>query len=372
VSSAPAAIAHVLSSFAIGGQERLALELATGQRAAGHRVLAVSLARPPDGPLASEFARAGIEVASVAKRGGVDPTLPPRLALRLHRFGAELVHTHNPQALIYGAPAARLCGARAVHTKHGANPDRGRRLWLRRAAARLVDAYVAVSDATAQVARTSGEAKNGKLRVIPNGIDVERFRPDPGARVRLRAELGIAESAWVVGTVGRLAPEKDQELLLRAAAPLCDGGVHLLLVGDGPRAQPLQALARTLGVAHTVHFVGARSDVAALLAAMDVFVLSSRTEGLPLVVPEAMAAGLPVVSTAVGGIPGVIDDGATGFLVPAGDEARLRERLEALDRDRERARACGQRARQVAEAHYSARRMVRDYLDLYDQVLRRP
>ncbi len=147
-------MAHVLSSFGVGGQERVALDLAAGQRAAGCRVLAVSLAPPPEGPLAAEFAARGVAVHTVEKLGGaIDPSLPLRLALVFRRARVEVVHTHNPQPLLYGAPAARLAGALAVHTKHGVNPDGGRRLCARRAAARLVHAYVAVSEATAAAAR---------------------------------------------------------------------------------------------------------------------------------------------------------------------------------------------------------------------------
>src|SRR5687767_5545818 len=115
-------IVHVLSSYGVGGQERVALDLAIGQKARGHRVGVISLAPEPDGAMAKEFADAGIEVDRVPKRGGLDPSLVPRLARVLRKWRAEVVHTHNPLPLIYGAPAARLAGARAIHTKHGVNP----------------------------------------------------------------------------------------------------------------------------------------------------------------------------------------------------------------------------------------------------------
>ncbi|HEY5938667.1 MAG TPA: glycosyltransferase, partial [Kofleriaceae bacterium] len=151
-------IVHVLSSFGVGGQERVALDLAIGQRARGHRVGVISLAPAPDGAMAAEFEAAGVEIGRIPKTGGIDITLVPRLALELRRREAEVVHTHNPLPLIYGAPAARLVGAAAIHTKHGINPgSRGHKL-LRRGAAQLAHAFVAVSDTTAAQARAQNDA----------------------------------------------------------------------------------------------------------------------------------------------------------------------------------------------------------------------
>jgi glycosyltransferase involved in cell wall biosynthesis len=357
-------IVHILSSFGVGGQERVALDLAIGQRARGHEVAVLSLAPPPDGPMAEEFAQAGVAVGRVAKRpGGIDPTLVPRLALELRRRRADVVHTHNPLPLIYGAPAARLVGAAAIHTKHGRNPGgRGHRL-LRRAAAQLVHAFVAVSETTAEQARELGDAPLAKLHTIPNGIRLDRYAPDPAARAAVRAELGLGE-AWVVGTVGRFDSYKNQAMLVRAMAPLLSADVRLVLVGDGDARAEVEAAAAALPEPRWVVLTGRRMDVPRLVHAFDVFALPSKTEGLPLVVPEAMAAGLPIVATAVGGLPGVVDEGVTGLLVPV-DEQALGAALARLAHDRELARALGQKAREVALARYSYDRMVDAYLELY-------
>lgn len=358
-------IVHVLSSYGVGGQERVALDLAIGQRARGHRVSVISLAPAPDGPMAGEFAEAGIEVARVPKRGGLDPTLVPRLALELRRRRTDVVHTHNPLPLIYGVPAARLVGAAAIHTKHGKNPaGRGSRL-LRRAAAQLAHAFVAVSDTTAEQARAQHDMPERRLHTIPNGIRLDRYAPDAEARAAIRMELGLGD-AWVVGTVGRLDPYKNQALLVRAMAPLLSADVRLVLVGDGEARPDVEAAIAALPEPRWVVMTGRRMDVPRLVHAFDVFALSSKTEGLPLVVPEAMAAALPIVATAVGGLPSVVDEGETGLLVPV-EEGALREALRSLERDRTRARAMGQRAREVALARYSSERMVEAYLALYRQ-----
>ena len=138
-------ICHVLSSFNLGGQERVASDLANLQRANGHRVLAVSLSNAPEGELADRFRAMGVEAFCVPKGPRFDPSLSMRLSKPLGRQRVEIVHTHNPHALVYGAPAGKLAGASVIHTKHGINPDLLRRIWLRRAAAGLVDAYVAVT-----------------------------------------------------------------------------------------------------------------------------------------------------------------------------------------------------------------------------------
>jgi sugar transferase (PEP-CTERM/EpsH1 system associated) len=360
-------IVHVLSSFGVGGQERVALDLAIGQKARGHHVSVISLAPPPDGAMADEFREHGIAVDRVEKRGGLDPTLVPRLARALRNLRAEVVHTHNPLPLIYGAPAARLAGAKAIHTKHGRNPaGRANRL-LRRAAAQLASAFVAVSETTLTQAREQHDAPRSRMHTIANGIRLDRYHPDPEARAAARVELGLGD-AWVVGTVGRLDGYKNQAMLVRAIAPLLSSRVRLVIVGDGPTRADVEAAVAALPEPRWVVMTGRRMDVPRLMPAFDVFALSSQTEGLPLVVPEAMAAGLPVVSTNVGGIPTVIDEGETGMLVPV-DETALRAALQTLLDDQPRARAMGMRAREVALERYSHDRMVDAYLALYQNAM---
>ena len=359
-------IVHVLSSYGVGGQERVALDLAIGQRARGHRVGVISLAPPPDGAMAEELSRAGAEVGRVPKKiRGVDPALVIRLARELRARKADVVHTHNPMPLIYGIPAARLIGAAAIHTKHGKNPSGRANQMLRRAAAQLAHAFVAVSDTTAVQAREKHEMPEGRLHVIPNGIRLDRYVPDSEARAALRVELGLGD-AWVVGTVGRLDSFKNQALLVRAMAPLLSSSVRLVIVGEGDARPEVEAANKELPDPKWVVMTGRRMDVPRVIHAFDVFALSSTTEGLPLVVPEAMAASLPIVATAVGGLPDVIDEGETGLLVPV-DQTALTDALRSLETNRELARAMGARGRVIALERYSHDRMVDHYLELYRQ-----
>lgn len=362
-------IVHVLSSLGMGGQERLALDLAARQTEDGHRVATISLDPRPGGPLEAEFRARGVELVHAPKRRRVDPGLAARLFGLFRNLGADLVHTHNPQPLIYAARVAARAGAAVVHTKHGENPAPTRQRWLRRRAAARARAFVAVSEGTAAVARRTRECPEARLHVLENGIDTRRFRPDPDARRSVRAELGIPKSAYVVGSVGRLFEEKGHAFLLRAVAPLLSADFCVVIVGDGPEAKPLADIARDLGPAGGARLLGPRRDVPRLLAAFDAFALPSIREGLPLVVPEAMAAGLPVVATAVGGLPKVIDHGDTGFLVPYGDETRLGARLAELAADPARAAAIGARARERALAAFSIDATAARYMTLYRAVL---
>ena len=364
----PLGIAHILPTFGMGGQERVALDLAVGQQARGHRVLAVSLAEGTEGPLADEFRAHGVAIETRTKwprKVGVDVTLPPRLAALFRQRGVDVVHTHNPQPLIYGAPAGKLAGCATVHTRHGANIDPRLRTLLRRLSGTLADAYVAVSEETAELARRERDVRADKISVIRNGIDLSRFDPARPARAEVRRELGIPDAAWVVGTVGRVVPDKHHALLVDAMRAACAAGAHLVIAGDGVELLALRARVAALPDGARVHLLGVRRDAPRLLQAFDAFAMSSRTEGLPLVLLEAMATALPIVSTAVGGIPDVLRDGETGLLVPSEDPLRLAAALERLRDDRALAGRLAAAGRALALAEYSADAMVERYLALY-------
>jgi glycosyltransferase involved in cell wall biosynthesis len=364
-------IAHVLESFAIGGGERVALEVAAMQAEHADDVWAITLA-DGDAPLGSEFRERHVETVAIPKGEGIDYLLVPRLAHWLVRSKIEIVHAHHPLALIYAAPAARMTGARVVYTMHGAAPDVARRMFLRRIASRLVDAFVVVSPSLTETAVQAEGSPPDKVSVIPNGVDTLRFRADAIDRRRARADLGLKESDWVVGTAARLAPEKDQAMMISAIAPLIHQGAYLLIAGEGQERASLEALAAELKVENNVRFLGSVADVPHFLRALDVFALSSRLEGLPVSILEAMATGLPVASTAVGGIASVIMNEDTGVLVQPGDQEALRRAFELLRAEPGRGRGIGYRARQWVVQNYSARRMQKQYAELYQNLFSGP
>ncbi len=366
-------IAHVLPTFGMGGQERVALDLAVGQKARGHRVLAVSLGEGTNGPLADEFRAQGIDVETRTKwprQMGIDLSLPVRLALLFGQADIDVVHTHNPQPLIYGAPGGKLAGCATVHTRHGENPDPRLRRLLRRLAGTLADAYVAVSEETAALARREHDASPEKISVIRNGIDLGRFDPARPQRPDVRHELGIPAGSFVVGTIGRVVHEKHHALLVDAMQPLCAAGAHLVLVGDGVELPALRERVAASPHAASIHLLGTRRDAPRVMQAFDVFAMSSRSEGLPLVILEAMASALPIVSTGVGGIPNVIKDGDTGLLVPPNDPAALTAALLHARDDRALAARLAAAGRALALGEYSADAMVERYLAIYTRLRR--
>jgi len=365
------AICHVLWSVELGGAERVVLDLAKVQVAAGHRVSVVTLSNP-DGALAGDLRRVVDRLDSVPKRPkGLDPTLPFRLARWFRAHETQVVHTHNELPLIYGAPAGKLARAVVVHSKHGIVAVSRGAHWLRRAAAGAADLFVAVSSATADTARANRECSPDKLRVVVNGTDLSRFPAPEGARDATRRELGIPANARVLVTIGRLVKEKNHALLLRALAPLLRDDRQLILVGDGPLRDDLRARIRELDNGRYVHLTGARHDVPALLAAADAFVLSSDSEGLPIGLLEAWAAGLPVVSTAVGGIPAAVRSDETGLLVPPGDEGALTAALRRVFEGDEELGRMAERGRAHVLDTYSAEHMAKAYFSLYEECLRR-
>jgi len=361
-------ILHVVQSLDMGGQERLILHLARALLARGHEVGVASLTL--GGVLRPEFA--GIPLLDVPRQPGFDALVIARMAKAIADFSPDAIHTHNPSPMFYAVPAARLLRVRSiVHTKHGANIYGRRSIYAARVVARLTTAFVAVSEGTADAARLKERVPPALLRVVPNGIPLSNFGPNPQTRARIRHELGIPGDAYVVGSVGRLAPEKDYPRMVRAMADAlgrkpAQPPAYLLLVGYGPSQEDIERAIASLPEEKRAFCIltGARHDVADLLTAFDVFSLTSRTEGLPLVIPEAMATALPIVATAVGGIPSIVS-GAVGIVAPYDDVDGLARAMAALRDDPERRRRMGERAHAYAHQHFSLEKMTDRYESLY-------
>jgi len=300
-----------------------------------------------------------------------------RLCRTLH---PAIVHSRNPSGLDALLPA-RLAGVRhTVHGEHGwdVGDIDGRRLkpaLLRRLHAPLVDRYVAVSkDLQRYLVERVGIAP-GRIRQIYNGVDTERFCPLAGA-ARAALPPGFAQDdAVVIGTVGRLQQVKDQATLLRAFAaaraqpsPWRDR-LRLVVAGDGPLAADLHGLAGELGIAPATWFAGARDDVPAILQALDVFVLPSLNEGISNTVLEAMASGLPVLATAIGGNPELVQEGVCGRLFAPGDVAALAAMLADFAQRPDLRAAQGAAARARAVQEFGIETMVRRYQAVYDELM---
>jgi glycosyltransferase involved in cell wall biosynthesis len=237
--------------------------------------------------------------------------------------------------------------------------------WLNRRLARITDAFIAVAKPQGLYLAEHEGCPAHKVRVIPNGVDVEKFHPRWPSRPVLE-ELGLRPGMPVAGIVAALRPEKHHELFLRAAALIREKvrQARFLIVGDGPERARLEALVREWSLSEAVWFLGSRSDVAELLSVIDVFVLTSHVEASPVSILEAMAAEKPVVATCVGSVPETVIDGQTGYLTAPGDAQEIADRVLDLFRDPARAAAMGRAGRERVIARWSVERMVEGYQDL--------
>jgi sugar transferase (PEP-CTERM/EpsH1 system associated) len=368
-------IVHVVLALDMGGLERVVLRLLGRLDRSRWAPVVVALDEP--GVLASELARLDVPLRVMGRGLGLDVDLAVRLSSLLRRERACLVHTHNAAAHLYGAIAARVArvrdggrGPRVVHTKHGRDdPDQPRRVLVNRVASSLSDRVVAVSDDAAAVAVEIERVRAHRVTTIGNGVDTDEYRPRADA-ASARAALDTPPSGFHVGCVARLAAVKDHVTLLDAFARFraVRPDAHLTLVGDGPERASLEERAARLDLRRAVTFAGPRADVAPLLAAFDVFVLASLSEGTSLTLLEAASAGLAIVATRVGGNEEVVVDGETGLLVPAANPAALAEALAALAARPDRA-AMGAAGRARVERRFSVERMARAYAELYAEVL---
>lgn len=237
--------------------------------------------------------------------------------------------------------------------------------FLNRCLARWTDAFVAVAEPHGRYLVSNEGCPAKKVRVIPNGVDVERFQPRERNR-QLQEELNLVGDAPVAGIVAAIRPEKNHEMFLHAAAAVCQRvpAARFLIVGDGPERPRLESLAQELGIAESVRFLGTRADVAELLSLMDVVLLTSKMEANPVCLLEAMAAGRPVVATAVGSVPETVVPYQTGYLVASGDAVGMAGRVVELFGDREHAAAMGKKGREFVMAHWSVENMVHGYEDM--------
>lgn len=348
-------VAHVVESLELGGLEKLLVEFARHADRARFDTRIVTLG--PRGSLADEVESLGCPVHPLDFPSGLRPRAFPRLAALFRRERINVVHTHGEGPLLYATPAARLAGVgRVIHTRHhGPNIGHSRRVLAAVSfVSRWIDRVACVADDGARCAEAEGIAAS-KLLTVWNGIDLDRF-----------AECGPTTNGPAV-IVARIAPEKDIPTLLRAASIAARGEPRFLLeiAGDGPCLADVQALAQDLNLGNHVRFLGRVNDVAGLLGRAGQLVLSSSMEGISLTLLEAMARGLPVVATRVGGNPEVVADGETGLLVPPQSPAELAAAMLALWRDPDQARRMGRAGRERAERYFDVRRTVARYEALY-------
>jgi len=368
-------VAHLITSLNIGGAEQQMKQLVLankGDRPEPHLVISMT----DNGPIGEELRRAGVRVLTLGIPRG-QPTLSGlfRLWRLLRQLRPEVLHCWLYHGCLLGVVAGRMARTpQVVWSLQSANKDLASYRFQTRLVVRLcaflscfVDAIVPNSEVGRALHERWGYS-GSRMRVIPNGIDLNVFKPDPTAYVEVREELGIRNDTTLLGLFARYHPMKDHATFLRAAQIIVSrtANVQFLLAGEGITANnaELSGMLEEYRLQRVVHLLGARADIPRLTAALDVACLSSWSESAPFVVCEAMACGLPCVVTNVGDAPRMVGD--TGIVVPVRDSDALAEALNRmLVMSTVQRAALGQRARKFALEHYSLERTVSAYQALY-------
>lgn len=351
-------VLHVDTGREWRGGQRQVLLLARGLAARG---VATAVAAPPDSPLALRARNAGLEVHPLGVRGDLDIPAAARLARLARRTGAEILHAHDARAHAALLLASPFAAFRRVVTRRAAF---GRRAgpFDRLKYGRGVDRFIAVSAAVRDGLVAAGAGPD-RIRVVPSGVE----QPCVVSPADWRARLGLDARARVIGSVGALSREKGYDVLVAALARLDDPLAHLVLVGDGPERPPLRSLAGELGVGGRVHLPGYDDSPLEAAAGFDVYAQPSRAEGLGTAALDALALGLPVAASAVGGLAELIEPGVSGLLVPPGDPAALAAALRRLLDDSALRAALAAGAHRRAAA-FTADAMVEGTLAVYREL----
>ncbi len=361
-------VLHVVAPARAGGLESVVIQLTTGLRANGHVAQVAAVLDPADAS-AHPFVEA-LEDAQVPVHRIVVGTREYRaergaIARLMRANDVEVLHTHGYRPDVVDGGVARSMNRAHVTTLHGFIGGSWRRRayeWLQVRAAVRANAAIAVSAPIAMQLRRAGGGRTAHLlrnAVAPNASAL--------GRAASRAALSLPADAVLVGWVGRLSFEKGPDLFVEALA-LTDDRVHGVFVGDGPLREQMRALAGERNIAHRLHFTGMRPQASRYLAAFDILALTSRSEGTPMVLLEAMWAGVPIVATAVGGVPDIIDQ-HVGLLCRPGDPAGLQQSIERLMVDQPTALALANAAQARVKADYSMVRWICAHEAVYAAVL---
>lgn len=362
-------VLQLITGLDIGGAERLLLSTARRLNSNKYRIIVCYL--KGKGSLLEDFKRFGISVIGLGMRNRLDFTALFKLVKLIKKERIGLVHTHLIHAHIIGRIAAKLAGVPIIISTEHNLYNRGRKYLLLnlidRITTRFTDRMVAISEAVKDSIVESGRIRASRVSVIYNGIDTNEFK-----RISIKREgFPINPAPSVVGMVARLDSQKGHRYFLEAASQVVKDipGVKFLVVGDGPLKEKLRTQTTKLGLSKDVIFTGPARDIPQILDTLDLFVLPSLWEGLPSVILEAMAAGKPVVATAVGGIPEIVKDGQMSLLVPPRDPDALAQAIIKLLQNKELAQRMGQAGRRWVKDHFTIDKTVAQTEEIYDSLI---
>ncbi len=365
-------IAFLVHTYGFGGLENMVTNLVNHLDPNRFESTIISFA--PLHPLNNRVDLNRVQVLSLNKKGGNNLVLIYKIYLLLKKIGADVVQTHNwGTALegILGAKLARIPGI--VHAERGTIEDKERNVVLQRFLWGFADQVLSVSESHRKKVTNVIGFPHEKIKAIVNGVDTERFFPNPKIKEEIRKKLGLKNGNFCIGTVGSLRPVKNQLLLVNACKAILPhfDQVEVLIVGEGPLESQLKNEVKTLGLSEKIHFAGGQPNIPEILNALDIFVLPSLSEGMPNVVLEAMACGIPTIATAVGGTPEVIEDGKNGILIASEDEPHLIRVLKELIQNQNQRQTIGIEGRKRMLYHFSLKKMVSEYELLYNALLQK-
>jgi sugar transferase (PEP-CTERM/EpsH1 system associated) len=370
-------ILHVLDSLGIGGMERVVIDVVNGLDPAVFAQTVCCISRRGE---AAHLLPKGAPCIDLDKGAKADHLMPLKIARVIREERPQIIHTQSWSGIDTAIAMLFESGPRLVHSEHGRNLPYIHFEPLKRKVARRwlyhrADALFAISREVRDFYCRETGFPVDRMRVIPNGIDPLRIDESGGANGHgIRRELGIFDDDFVIGTVSRLDQTKDTMTLARAFIRLYrlepELKLKLLVVGDGEKKAEIQNYVKEQRLSDRVIFTGLRQDVPRLLGAMNLFALSSLSEGLPITVLEAMCASLPVVATNVGALPELVEEGVTGFLVEPKNAVALAERFSRFYQVRDLARSFGMAGRRKVESEFRLEQMLERYADLYLSVLK--
>lgn len=365
-------VVHLCAPAHVGGLERVVQGLATEQRAQGHTVRVLAVVEPGAvvEPFAAPMEAAGVEVRVLWVPGRAYLREVREVRAVLRDWAPDVLHTHGYRSDLLHGWGARRAGIATVSTLHGSSRMGGISHvfeWIQERALGRFDAVVAVSAPLVDALAARGVSRE-RIHMVPNA-----WTPPEGplARGASRGELGVDGEPLVIGWVGRLIPVKGVDVFIEALAAMEQDGWVARIVGDGPERAAAEARARALGLAPKVRFLGAIPDAARLFSGLDLFVLSSRSEGTPMVLLEAMGEGLPVVATRVGGVPDVLREPREGWIVPPEAPGELARALDEAVASAEHRRSRGAAAKAHVEASFAQPAWIRRHDEVYRAALGR-
>ncbi len=367
----PIRIAHITSQLGVGGLELQALELCRRLDKNRYKIFCCPLW--PQYALQKDMEDAGVTVLRIHKRRSYDIGVIPRLVRFLKSERIDIVHTWIFTSNCWGRASAMIAGTPVVIGSER-NVDDWKRFyhkWIDRTLARYSNVVLANSRAVRDFMTDREGIPAEKIRIIYNGLDSKRFTECSIARHAARQQFGLPTSATIVGTVANLSPWKDYPNLLCAARIVCDHNPNVVfaIVGAGRMELALREQSKSMNLDRNVFFLGSQRDIPGALKAFDMFVLPSKREGFANVILEAMASGLPVIATDVGGNSEAIVHGLTGFLVPAANSRALSEAVLDLVKDPGRCETMGLAGRERVVQSFSMEQMVQAYDRLYTELL---